>query len=617
MGDKLRLKTINEILDKQFFIPHYQRGYRWTDQQVKQLLDDIDSFLPREIPGKALERTFYCLQPIVVKILDEDAKAKYNLTGDWFEVIDGQQRLTTIYIILHYINQKWLGEEKLVQFKICYETRQNCAAFLSALKVNADNTVDIEYSNIDFFHISKALQAVRKWQIEYEGEKGFKIDTARFQSTFVSYSKIIWYEVSPDVDSRRLFERLNLGKIPLTNAELTKALFLSSESFKELSSEDRRIKQYEIARLWDEIEYKLNEPDSVFWSFITNKKRESFETKIELILDLISEKPDEEKDPFYTFLFFADKLKRQEALTAVWSDIEQFYFTLQEWYINRDYYHKIGYLISTRHYGSYKGVGLGQLVLESMSRTKESFMELIDKLIRDSVMFELTELRYDLHKAQIFNALLLFNVETNRLSSAITEYYPFKQHKDNLWSLEHIHARRSDHFDKTKKESWRNWLSLHEQLLQERLGDTQFDPVALQHALDDISRYNTPQITWERFADIFKKVNDIFTADHDSMDNDCEGVSNLALLSQPDNASLNNSVFEIKRREIIRLDKEGHFVPVCTRRIFMKYYSSEGGLASNSFWTMADRESYYQALQQGLQPYLSINYIGDDVNGNE
>lgn len=608
---------INELLDKQFFIPHYQRGYRWTEQQVKQLLDDIDSFLPREIHGKPEERTFYCLQPIVAKPLDNETKQKYNLTGEWYEIIDGQQRLTTIYIILHYINQKWLGEDKLPQFKLNYETRQGCAAFLSELKVNADDTVDIDKGNIDFYHISMALQTVRQWQLNYKEEKGKAINTALFQSTFVAYSKIIWYQVSRAEDSRRLFERLNLGKIPLTNAELTKALFLSSESFKELSDEDRRIKQYEIARLWDEIEHKLNVPDLKFWSFITNKKRGLYETRIELILDLISGKTDDEKDPFYTFLYLTEKLKKQGGLATVWDDIEQFYFTLQEWFKDRDYYHKVGYLITSRHFASYKGVDLGLLVKDSMQKKKTEFMEQIDAHIRESVKFELSELRYEMHKSQMFNALLLFNVETNRLSDAITEYYPFKQHKDNLWSLEHIHARKSDNFDKTKKDSWRSWLSLHEALLKEKLESDQFNPEAIQNALDDIARYNTNLITWERFEVIFKKVNDLFTSGHESMDNDSEGISNIALLSQPDNASLNNSVFEIKRREVIRLDREGHFIPVCTRRCFMKYYNKNEHPASNYFWTLADRESYYNELHEGLKTYLSENFIGEESNGNE
>jgi|YelNatPaOPRAMG01_1025707.scaffolds.fasta_scaffold52848_1 uncharacterized protein with ParB-like and HNH nuclease domain len=130
----LELRAINQLYNKQFFIPHYQRGYRWTDTQVKQLLDDIDSFIPKEIAGRPTEKTFYCLQPIAVKVLNENDKQRHNLTGNWYEVIDGQQRLTTIFLILQYINQKWRGEEKLGQFTLNYETRKGSADFLKSLK---------------------------------------------------------------------------------------------------------------------------------------------------------------------------------------------------------------------------------------------------------------------------------------------------------------------------------------------------------------------------------------------------------------------------------------------------------------------------------------------------
>ena len=83
MEENLKPLPINELLDKQFFVPHYQRGYRWTNQQVEQLLDDIDSFSPREVPGKSNQKTFYCLQPIVVKLMDDEAK-KVNKLADLY-----------------------------------------------------------------------------------------------------------------------------------------------------------------------------------------------------------------------------------------------------------------------------------------------------------------------------------------------------------------------------------------------------------------------------------------------------------------------------------------------------------------------------------------------------
>jgi hypothetical protein len=529
-------------------------------------------------------------------VLNEDDKQRHNLTGDWYEVIDGQQRLTTIFLILQYINQKWRGEEKLGQFTLNYETRKGSADFLKSLKVNEDNTVNENKEYIDYYYFSKALQTIHQWRQNYENEKGRKLDTAFFQSTFEAFSKVIWYEVA-EQDGRKLFERLNLGKIPLTNAELVKALFLSSESFKELPNEERRIKQFEIARLWDEIEHKLNEGDLKFWSFITNKKRNTFETKIELILDMITQKNESVKDDYHTFIELSKK-QTQNGLSQVWGEIEHFYNTLVQWYFDKNYYHRIGYLITSRHFGTYKGIELRELVKLAMAESKDVFSLRIDNHIRDSVNVEPSELRYESHPNQIFNILLLFNVITYVKSNSISEFYPFKQHKDNQWSLEHIHARKSENFDKTKREPWQNWLTLHRQVLEE------FNEQEAKQLIDEINRYNNNQITWERFSGLFTKINDFFTEELQSMDQESEGLMNLALLSQPDNAALNNSVFEIKRREIIRLDKDGHFIPICTKRAFMKYYNESSLSEQNYFWSSDDRKLYFKALTESLSDYL-------------
>ena len=45
--NNVSLKTINDLLEYNFFIPSYQRGYRWTERQVKDLLDDIWEFIDK------------------------------------------------------------------------------------------------------------------------------------------------------------------------------------------------------------------------------------------------------------------------------------------------------------------------------------------------------------------------------------------------------------------------------------------------------------------------------------------------------------------------------------------------------------------------------------------
>ena len=156
MSKNLELKSISEILDKHFFIPYYQRGYRWGEQQVKDLLKDILEFASdKKMKG------FYCLQPIVVKKetieIDKDKQDRYR-------VIDGQQRLTTIYIILKYLSdaRKYIfpSNHKKI-YSILYETRQekdnNSYEFLDNIK----NTDSINNQNIDFHYMSSAYITIK------------------------------------------------------------------------------------------------------------------------------------------------------------------------------------------------------------------------------------------------------------------------------------------------------------------------------------------------------------------------------------------------------------------------------------------------------------------------
>lgn len=84
-----------------FYIPSYQRGYRWSETEVVRLLDDIYQ------NGKKN----YCLQPVVVRKKE-----------DQYELIDGQQRLTTLYLIYKYMKNvnPFFNEPA---FTLSYQTR--------------------------------------------------------------------------------------------------------------------------------------------------------------------------------------------------------------------------------------------------------------------------------------------------------------------------------------------------------------------------------------------------------------------------------------------------------------------------------------------------------------
>ena len=113
----------------EFVVKSYQRGYRWGESQVNALLNDI-----YDNGQKA-----YCLQPIVVRALDNEKQ---------YELIDGQQRLTTLLIILKFI-KKYVPFIS-IQYSISYETRTRTAEFLDNINEEEDE------SNIDSYHIYHA-----------------------------------------------------------------------------------------------------------------------------------------------------------------------------------------------------------------------------------------------------------------------------------------------------------------------------------------------------------------------------------------------------------------------------------------------------------------------------
>lgn len=148
--NSVELKTVNELAQYAFYIPAYQRGYRWTIQEVIDLLNDIYEFTPREINDSS-EKTWYCLQPVVVKHLQEQT----------YEVIDGQQRLTTAYLILYYLNQDFVEKKRDKLFTLDYETRPDSKRFLQHPEEATD-------SCIDFYFIHQAYTAIENWFEEHE-----------------------------------------------------------------------------------------------------------------------------------------------------------------------------------------------------------------------------------------------------------------------------------------------------------------------------------------------------------------------------------------------------------------------------------------------------------------
>lgn len=555
---KLETKLVGSIAGR-FVIPSYQRGYRWGKEEVVRLLEDI----------YANGNNNYCLQPVVVRKKD-----------DCYEVIDGQQRLTTIFILLQYIKKEFKPRIE-IKYNINYKTREKSAEFLANIdEIFAD-------TNIDFFHIYHAYEAINKW---FEDKEAHGMDIVVIADDMygylVKFVKIIWYEVEKidDKDAIKLFTRLNIGKIPLTSAELVKAMFLSRDNNKDMTQE----RQQEIALQWDSIERQLH--DNSLWYFLTNISTHSFKTHIDLILELIADKEKNNKEKYHTFFYFNERYNNGENLIDIWNEIQYKFLMLKDWYEDHELYHKIGYLVAA------EVKTLKEIFDISNNKTKTEFKVCLDEYIRESIKIDVgyEELSYEKtgDYDKISRLLLLFNVESMRILDEQVQRFPFDRYKDKkLWSLEHIHAQQSEGMKDQKV--WKEWLSDHAKSIKS-IGGHEDLLSEMMAAIENSS------LKRNEFETLQEKVVNLLSVEGNT--EYLHSISNLALLNTSDNAALNNSTFDVKRNHIIDMDKKGKYIPFCTKMVFLKYYTPS---ADNKihFWGQADRTAYVEAINQVLEKY--------------
>lgn len=111
------------------------------------------------------------------------------------------------------------------------------------------------------------------------------------------------------------------------------------------------------------------------------------------------------------------------------------------------------------------------------------------------------------------------------------------------------------------------------------------------------------EVTQQVFSELEQELTKVFSPANEPVDSDVDSIANLTLLDMRDNAALSNSVFEVKRRRVISRDKEGSYIPACTRNVFFKYYTNASGQQLH-FWSAEDRQAYLDAMRQAVSDYL-------------
>lgn len=590
MSDTNTLRTIEKLEGFHFSIDRYQRGYRWGMREIYALLDDILAF-------KSEKEGFYCLQPLVVRLKEDNIS---------YELIDGQQRTTTIYLILKYL----LNEDF---YRITYETRggdDGYNQFLSELNTfefpdftseeieNLEDkiseywkTIFIEEyqikNSVDNFYLFKAYCLIKTW---FENQENIKNN---FEHQLLQNTKVIWYEEKIEQSKvANTFINFNEGKISLDQAELIKGLFVLE--FKNII--DNTQKSYEenqFADEWNSMEQQLRIPS--FWNFVYSEKdNRELANKITLLLELEKGKAKKTEDLFYTLRAYDKAFKSDEKPN--WRTLSNLYNLLEEWYQNKETYHLMGAVV---HLTS---TTIHQVVEEyNKQHSKKALNNYLKSVLRDE-FFKAGEnnfkdkynpdgLKYG--KREVFRILFLYNIALAQIKD---KYYrfPFDLFKKvKLWNIEHIYAKNSKGFENLDDlEKWYKELSEIFEENKEILANNE----ELKNNWDDIDIKNL-----EKSNNLVKKIE---LQLQELLDKDA--LSNLCLLDNITNIQVSNKVFREKRDKILEINEfldEKAYIPQGTKEVFQKSITPSQDLVLN-YWNTKDRDAYIEDIKSKITDFL-------------
>ena len=641
--------AIGELLDgRYFYIPAYQRGYRWTEKQVGDLLRDLLCFADDD---KKAAFDFYCLQPIiarpitqeekVIELFGKEKKDEVLQKGAW-EVIDGQQRLTTLFLIFRYLRIKLnlrkdedlkLYHDGHEEYHLFYATREGSAKFLDELSTESlDVSQEMLLDNIDFYHMGGAFKYIDTW-IMTEGKqinKRFNLGgsipliwNSLFEllnadrNTKTGSVQVLWYQLDENKESSSIkeFQKINTGKIKLTDAELIKGLFLLDRNFKS----GVKIRMSELAMDWEFIENTLHK-DS-FWYFL-QRRGTDMPNRIDLIFSLLykmdklrgiedeklwdgklREVDRELQDTSRStiFRFYNDRFEGKKdtelhnEIFGAWEEVMTLFRMLDDWYCTPSLYNTIGLL-------SQMGEDLAHLVVKYASLSEESTQNDFKEYLLSRVRFHLSGASIDRDMKRIlndfkhghgviFNLLLTLNIhilnQQNSQFESESEVYkfPFDVLNDQDWDIEHIDSFHTNALKKNEEKI--EWIKT-------ALADIP--------NLDEIVKKSAEaKLAGADYDGAIRELKE-YAEDPEITEAEKNSIGNLTLLDAGTNRSYGNSLFCTKRRIIIDRMKQGVFVPVGTQYVFYKLFDSTG--TNRSSWSKKDMDTYHDFIYEMLEPYL-------------
>lgn len=269
---KCEKKVIREIFNMWYCIPDYQRAYVWDTDQVRDLLDDTISAYRENKEAQ------YFLGSMVLKI---NEKSENNVSYTEYELLDGQQRITTVFLILacmrdmltdypQYQNSLagfvYQAEDAILQqperMRIIFNIRSDVRDFVnehikplhgtcdSALLKDRMQAKDV---NISIRNMANAMRVAHEFLEENKSE------IIGYLSYFLNKVLMIYVATEELQDAFQLFTVLNNRGVKLSSSDILKA-----ENLKELSAADRT----SWATRWEEMETYFGEDFDKFLSHI-------------------------------------------------------------------------------------------------------------------------------------------------------------------------------------------------------------------------------------------------------------------------------------------------------------------------------------------------------------
>ena len=612
---------IADLLDGKhhFVIPSFQRGYRWEEKQVTDLLEDIKQFANDD----NVKSDSYFLQPVVVKAC--------NYNGmDAYEVLDGQQRLTTMLLLLKRL-MKRLGEDE----REMYQDSLYDIVYTNRPQLNFDNPNAAD--NIDSYYLSEAKRIIDDWFKEQtKNKQNLNNFTGSLLYDQKRQVKIIWYAIeedSEDLVSINIFNRLNKGKISLTSSELIKALFIMDY---DLRANGDKLPAEQLSMEWNEMERKFQ--DDNFWYFISDDNRGT-QTRIDVLFDFVTCR-DEEKDADYSYREFQklyDFCRDQERnntneqfvsdwfddiknMQDAWKQVRKTFDRLVAWYEDNLYYHYVGYLVA---------IGFTPLQIYNHLETEKRNRKLVEPEYEWTVEDTMLSLRkkmmerfkqenrfikkdaideFEYKSEYVPRVLLLFNVECCRRGQNVR--FAFDKYKKENWDVEHVDSQN----DATLQEydDRMRWLKNVKFILNmEHTARSKELAKECQDLIDEFTERT--KVNVDKYRSFYQTINKFYSTESGENDSEVDlttkkkdYLSNLTLLDSATNREYKDAPFAYKRYCIVKNDRLGdRFIPLCTRNLFLKYYTdsnNESSYLDALRWNSSDREGYMKAMHEAVDP---------------